>query len=78
VSATRVGVGALIAGPVGALLGGMAKKKVDQRELYLVIEASTWADLVEVDPDRGRHAREFAREFAQAINLAARSSETES
>lgn len=66
-SATRVAAGALLTGGVGAIIGAIAKKKVDRRELYLVIEADEWAELVELKPKHGAQAREFA----QKINLAA-------
>lgn len=67
-SATRVAAGAVLTGGVGAIVGAIAKKKVDKRELYLVIEADEWAELVELKPKHGAQAREFA----QKINLAAR------
>jgi hypothetical protein len=69
---TRMGAGGLVLGPVGMLIGASAKKSkdvnVDKRELYLLVEAETWAETVEINPDKGKQARELA----QAINLAAR------
>ena len=51
---TRMGAGGLVLGPVGMLIGATAKKskdvKVDKRELYLLVEAETWADTVETGP----------------------------
>lgn len=70
-SATRVATGAILTGGVGAIIGAIAKKKVDKRELYLVVEADEWAELVELKPKHGAQARELA----QAINLAARASQ---
>jgi hypothetical protein len=67
---TRTGAGLLIAGPIGGLLGFASRKKVDKRELYLVVEGADWAELVELKPKQG----EKARRFAQQINLAARRS----
>ncbi len=69
---TRMGAGGLVLGPVGMLIGATAKKSkdvtVDKRELYLLVEAETWAETVELDPEKGKEARGLA----QAINLAAR------
>ena len=57
------------------LIGATAKKskdvKVDKRELYLLVEAEAWAETVELEPDKGKQARELA----QAINIAARNVE---
>ena len=72
---TRMGAGGLVLGPVGMLIGATAKKskdvKVDKRELYLLVEAEAWAETVELEPDKGKQARELA----QAINIAARNVE---
>jgi hypothetical protein len=69
---TRMGAGGLMLGPVGMLIGATAKKsknmKVDTRELYLLIEAETWAETIKMNPDKGQQARALA----QAINVAAR------
>lgn len=65
---TRVGAGALVAGPVGAILGGMFSKKVDQRELYLMIDGDKASWLVPVHPRRSGEARQFAN----AVNSSAR------
>jgi hypothetical protein len=64
----RAAAGAVVAGPLGAVLGGAAWKKEDARELYLAIEGKDWAELVQLDPRRGSEARALA----QRINLAAR------
>ena len=72
---TRMGAGGLVLGPVGMLIGATAKKSkdvtVDKRELYLLVEAETWAETVKLNPDKGTQARALA----QAINLAARNVE---
>lgn len=70
-TATRVAAGALLTGGVGAIVGAIAKKRIDLRELYLVVEADEWAELVELKPKQGAQARELA----QKINLAARSTD---
>ena len=41
---------------------------VDKRELYLHVEAETWAETVELHPEKGKQPRGLA----QAINVAAR------
>lgn len=71
---TRMGAGAVIAGPVGLLLGAAVKKNraVDARELFLMVQGEDWADTTNCDP-----AKEGAkvRAFAQAVNVAARNVE---
>ena len=44
------------------------RPRIDKRELYILIESDEWADTVQLNPDLGKRAREFA----QALNLAAR------
>lgn len=66
-SATRTAAGLVLAGPVGAIIGALARKKVDKRELYLLIEAAEWAEIIELKPKQGT----AARGFAQKVNLAA-------
>jgi hypothetical protein len=72
---TRMGAGALVTGPFfwpfGLLAGAAAKKTVDKRELYLLIEGGEWADLTKCNPDHG----DKARSFAQSVNVAARNVE---
>lgn len=65
---TRVGAGAVIAGPVGAVLGAFFRKKVDEREVYLMVEGDKYAWMVKVHPSRSVEARRFAT----ALNNAAR------
>jgi hypothetical protein len=59
---TRMLVGGALAGPFGALAGGMLKKKnsTDDRELYLLIESPTVGALIQCNPDDGGKVREFA------------------
>ena len=72
---TRMGAGTLVAGPLGLLAGAAARKgktqTVDTRELYLLIEGDDWPDLIKCNPKHGKKAREFA----QQINVAARTAE---
>jgi hypothetical protein len=72
---TRMGVGAMIAGPLGLMVGMGAKKSGkntrDVRELYIMIEGDDWADTLKLHPDEGQKARAFA----QQVNLAARNVE---
>lgn len=57
---TRVGVGTLVAGPVGAIVGGMFRKRLDHRELHLLIDGDRMSWLVPVHPSCGPQARRFA------------------
>jgi hypothetical protein len=68
---TRMGAGAVIAGPLGLLVGAAVKKgkTVDSRELFLMVEGEDWADTTNCDPAK---EGEKVRKFAQAVNLAAR------
>ena len=60
--------GVLLPG-LGLFLAGNAKENIkDWRELYLLVEGPDWADTWPLDPEKGAEARQFA----QAINLAAR------
>lgn len=64
----RVGAGAVVAGPLGAVVGALLRKKVDDRELYLSIDGDSADWLIEVDPRRAAEARRFA----STVNNAAR------
>jgi hypothetical protein len=68
-TATRVVAGTVVAGPVGALVGAVAQKNkvVDAKELYLLLEDSTWAEVVKCPSEQGQQVRAFA----QQVNLAA-------
>lgn len=63
-TATRVVAGAMLAGPVGAIVGGSAKKgKVhtnDTRQLYLIVTGPNWQEVVQLNPDWGTQARQLA------------------
>jgi hypothetical protein len=69
---TRMATGGLLLGPLGAILSlGFQKKQVeDHRELYVLVEAPTFAGLIQCPPDEGAKARKVA----MAINLAASTS----
>lgn len=67
-TATRVAAGAILAGPLGAVLGGLFRKKIDDRTLFLTIEGDGYAWVVEVDIKEERQARQFAA----ALNVAGR------
>jgi Short C-terminal domain len=63
---TRTATGAVIAGPLGALLGATAWKKTGS--LFLVFEGRDWAELVELKPKKAASAQKLA----QRVNLVAR------
>ena len=67
ITATRVAAGAVLLGPVGAILGGMAKK--DRSKIYIV---ATLADGTVVSSDAPASCETVAREFAQAANRASK------
>jgi hypothetical protein len=65
---TRVAAGGILFGPVGAIVGGVAKKNKlhDTRELYLLVEGAGFATLVTCNPDDGAKVRQFALTVKQA------------
>ena len=65
---TRTVAGGLVFGPAGAVVGALFKKKVDTRELYLLIDGERFAWAVKLNPKRGA----AARRFAATVNTAAR------
>jgi len=72
---TRLAVGAVTFGAVGAILAlGFPKRtKVDGRELYLLIEAGPASCVLQIDPDDGVRVRAFANQInAAAAGVAAR------
>ncbi len=71
---TRMAAGGLLLGPLG-MLGSLAvqkKKKVDARELYLLIEGGGMASVVRCPPEDGQKAREFAAKINAAASRAER------
>lgn len=69
---TRIVTGAVIAGPGGAIVGGVARKnkhhKADTRELYLMVTGPNWQEVAKLNPTQG----DKARALMQAINVAAK------
>ena len=63
ITATRVVTGAVLFGPVGAIIGGMAKK--DRNKLYITITYAN-GDIGVVEAKAKDEAK--ARQFVQAIN----------
>ena len=63
-TATRVVTGALLFGPVGAIVGGSAKKTQvhtqDTRQLYLIVTGPDWQEVVQANPQLATAARQFA------------------
>lgn len=71
---TRMGAGAIVAGPVGLVAAGVAgkkKKKHDFRELYLTIETSSFSTVIRCNPNDGLKARNFAARVNSAAEQAA-------
>lgn len=69
-TATRTVVGGAVAGPVGAIVGHAAQKKTRSSSALLVVNGDDWTHSVEIDPT----GYSDAVRFAQAVNLAARTS----
>lgn len=65
---TRIAAGGLLFGPVGTIVGGVAKKTKmhDTRELYLLIAGEEFATLITCSPEDGQKARQFAVSVKQA------------
>lgn len=64
-TATRVLGGAVLLGPLGAVLGGLAKK--DRTKIYVGIAVPGDAILLEVKPKKEKEAREFVAKMNAAI-----------
>jgi hypothetical protein len=71
---TRMAVGGLVLGPLGAVLalGFQKKRTVDHRELYLLIEAGPASCVLQVKPDTGTAVRAFAVQVNAAATGVAR------
>lgn len=70
---TRVSAGAVIAGPVGAVVGALFRKRVDERECWLVIAGDRFDWVVPVRPNLQGQARQFAAQLnTQARDWAGR------
>jgi hypothetical protein len=65
---TRMGVGTLVAGPLGFMVGMAAKKSTDNdtRELYLMAQSGAWASVAKLSPDAGLKARQLAQQIVVA------------
>lgn len=59
ITATRVAAGAILAGPVGALVGALAQK--DQSKVYIALEVPGDSHLIEMDARDETAARNFVR-----------------
>lgn len=60
---TRMAGGALVAGPVGAVLGALFRKRVDEREVYLIVTGDRYDWVVPVRPAESALAHRFAAEL---------------
>jgi hypothetical protein len=75
---TRMGTGAVVAGPLGFMVGMAAKKdrKVDTRELYLIIQSESGGGVVVAcSPDQGEKVRQFALNVMGAARVAPQAAE---
>jgi hypothetical protein len=74
---TRMGTGAVIAGPLGFMVGMAAKKdrKVDTRELYLIVQDHGGGIVVPCNPDGGEKVRQFALNLMAAARRAPQAAE---
>lgn len=65
---TRMAAGGLVLGPLGAVLSlGFKKHKTeDHRELYLLVEATTFASVTQCPSEDGLKARQFAAAVTSA------------
>ena len=57
---TRVAGGALVAGPVGAIVGGLLRKRVDEQQGWLLITGDRHDWVVQLRPDQLGDAQQFA------------------
>lgn len=80
-SVSRTAGGALLLGPLGAVLGGIAKKKTSNEQLFLIVEGPTFAWSEEIRLEKGMGAstinqdkQKKARKFAAKITSAGRKS----
>lgn len=69
---TRVAAGAVLFGPVGALVGAVAKKNkvIDTRQLYLLVEGDEFACALTLNPDQASEAHNFVAELLQTARQA--------
>jgi hypothetical protein len=76
---TRMGTGAIIAGPLGLMVGMAAKKDVkhDTRELYLIVQDQDYGGglVVPCNPDQGEKVRQFALNLMAAARRAPQAAE---
>lgn len=69
---TRTLAGGAALGPVGAIAGHAAKKKTSTSNAMLTIDGDDWADSIPIGAKQ--YDYQAAVRFAQAVNLAARTS----
>jgi hypothetical protein len=67
-TATRVAAGTIVGGPIGAVVGGLLRKKVDDRQLFLLIDGPKYAWAIPVDVTKKHQTK--AREFAAKVTTA--------
>lgn len=68
VTVTRVGAGALLFGPAGAVIGALAKK--DATKNWLIVATPAGVEKIEVSPKQVGDAQAFASNLEQAASRA--------
>jgi len=69
-TATRVVAGAVVAGKTGAIIGALARKKIDNREVTITISGPLYTWSVPVRGSEGRRAHAFVAKISTAAALA--------
>ena len=67
---SRVAMGAVLAGQLGAIGGGLLQKKEDSRQIFILIDGTKVAWAVPVKPEQFVDATQFAAKFNSAAKAA--------
>lgn len=67
-TATRVIGGMIVGGAPGAIVGAIARKRQDERELYVHVEGPDFYWVESIDPKLGAEARQFVAEIQTAAH----------
>lgn len=69
---SRVAIGSVLFGALGAIGGGLMQKKEDTRQVFILIDGTKYAWAVPVNPDRYADAQSFAARFNSAAKASGR------